>query len=158
MRETTGLPIFSRLVFYGMCGFFIEVVFTGVWYIVDPKYNYGWILHATTSLWSFPIYSVSIYVFEKLYIMFRKRLYLPFRILMYVLWIYTWEYSSGQVLRYFNACPWNYAEYTNYHLHGLITLDYFFIWCIAGISAEKLVIDTALSLEYVSKSETKKFN
>ena len=71
---------------------------------------------------------------------------------------HTWEYSSGQVLRYFNACPWNYAEYTNYHLHGLITLDYFFIWCIAGILAEKLVIDTALSLEYVSKSETKKFN
>ena len=39
----SGIPvgILSRLFFYGMLGFFTEVSFTALWYILDSSYNYG---------------------------------------------------------------------------------------------------------------------
>ncbi|XP_047132543.1 transmembrane protein 229B [Hydra vulgaris] len=153
MTNHEGLPLFSKLIFYGMCGFFVEVLFTAVWYLLDPKYAYGWTLHGCTSLWSFPIYSISTFVTENLYIFLKPKIPLPLRIFVYILWTYLWEYSTGSILRLFNACPWNYESYTTYHVHGLITFDYAPLWALALVLGELVTIKTALRLQYVSKSD-----
>ena len=144
----TGLPFFSKLIFYGLCGFFTEIVFTAVWYFVDSSYKYGWTLHGCTSLWSFPMYALSILVLEKMFLMLKDKVILPLRVVLYVAWTYAWEFSTGLFLRHFNACPWNYEAYTNYNIMGLITLDYAPLWALANVACEKIVIQSALSLQY----------
>ena len=151
-QTKTGLPFFSKLMFYGLCGFFCEVVFTAAWYFFDPKYNHGWKLHGCTSLWSFPIYSISIYILEKISLYLNSRIALPFRMIVYIAWTYSWEFSTGLLLRQLNACPWNYEDYTSYHIHGLVTFDYAPFWVIGLVLCEKLVINSALSLQYTTST------
>jgi len=156
-----GLPIFSKLMFYGLNGFFLEIFFNATWYFVDPAYNYGWKLHGSTSLWSFPMYGISIYIMELISQAIKPRVVLPLRALVYVMWTYLWEYSCGYVLRKFDACPWDYQGYTNYHLNGLITLDYAPLWLVAVVFCERFTIKIAQTLSYVnneSVNDTKKKN
>lgn len=147
-RKQAGLPLVSKLIFYGFCGFFTEIVFTAIWYVVDRKYTRSWQLHGCTSLWSFPIYSLSILFLEKLAFHLEDRLVLPIRVFIYVVWTYIWEFSTGLVLTQFDACPWNYTEYTTYNIKGLITFDYAPLWVFGVLLCEKVVIKTALQLEY----------
>lgn len=148
MKGTTGLPFFSKLMFYGLIGFFTEIVFTALWYVVDPVYDYGYKLHGCTSLWAFPMYGSSIYALEKISLALKPNVILPFRVIVYVAWTYFWEYTWGYVLRMFNACPWDYHGYTTYHVHGLIAFDYAPFWILAVVLCEKITIKAALSLQY----------
>ena len=148
-----GLPVPSKLFFYGLVGFFTEVVFTAVWLFIDPKYERGWSLHGYTSLWSFPMYGVSIYIMENMFLYLKDRS-LFLRVIVYVCWTYIWEFSTGILLRQFNACPWNYSEYTKYNVYGLITLDYAPLWSLATAVCEKIVIQSALNLQYVQPPKT----
>ncbi|XP_065060313.1 transmembrane protein 229b-like [Rhopilema esculentum] len=150
--ENQGLPVMSKLIFYGLVGFFTEVVFTAVWFMVDPKYESAWTLHGYTSLWSFPMYGISIYMMENMFLHLRDWP-LALRILVYVCWTYAWEFSTGVILRQFNACPWNYSDYTKYNVAGLITLDYAPLWSLATAVCEKIVIQSALSLQYIDKTK-----
>lgn len=152
-KKSQGLPFFSKLMFYGMNGFLLEIVFTALWYVVDPSYNHGWKLHGSTSLWSFPIYGFSIYFLEKISDIIEPHLVLPLRAIIYVMWTYLWEYSCGYLLRFFDACPWDYKDYTTYHLHGLITFDYAPLWLIAVVMCEKITIKIAKNLAYQSETE-----
>eukprot|EP00111_Clytia_hemisphaerica_P007898 TCONS_00022942-protein len=155
-KNDQGLPFYSKLMFYGMNGFFLEIVFTAIWYFVDPAYNHGWKLHGSTSLWSFPIYGISIYVLEKISDTIKPHVLLPFRAVIYIMWTYLWEYSTGYILQKFDACPWDYKDYTTYHLHGLITFDYAPLWLLAVVLCEKVTIDIAQNLSYNTSSEKAK--
>ncbi len=155
LPENQGLPVSSKLVFYGLVGFFTEVVFTAIWLFIDPKYEYGWTLHGYTSLWSFPMYSISIYVMEIMFLHLKNKP-LILRILAYVCWTYTWEFTTGLILRQINACPWNYSSYTRFNLFGLITLDYAPLWSLGTAACEKIVIQSALMLEYRSATTQKR--
>lgn len=148
MESNSGLPIFSRLSFYGLCGFFAEIMFNGAWYFFDKNYNFGWTLHGSTSLWAFPIYSICIYMHEQIFMLTKHKINLFFRAFLYATFTFIWEYSTGAVLKYFNACPWDYTEYTYYNVHGLIAFDYCIFWYIGAILSEKVVIKTANSLQY----------
>ena len=148
-----GLPIFSKLMFYGLIGFFTEVVFTAVWMFIDPKYEAAWTLHGYTSLWSFPMYGISIYIMENMFLRLHDKPLL-IRIIAYVCWTYTWEFTTGMILRQFNACPWNYSGYTKYNVNGLITLDYAPLWSLGTAACEKVVIKSALSLQYVEHAKS----
>lgn len=154
-----GLPIFSKLMFYGLNGFFLEIVFNAAWYFFDPKYSHmggGWKLHGSTSLWSFPMYGISIYILERISKVVKPHLVLPLRALVYVMWTYLWEYSCGYILRKFNACPWDYHDYTTYHLHGLITFDYAPLWFVAVVFCEMVTIRIAQNLSYVNNIDDTK--
>lgn len=146
--KNQGLPLFSKLMFYGLNGFCFEVVFTALWYFVDPAYNHGWKLHGSTSLWSFPMYGIAIFMIEIIYKSINDKVVLPLRMIIYIAWIYTWEYSCGYILRIFDACPWNYTDYTTYHVNGLINFDYAPLWAVAVLLCEKITVKTALSLSY----------
>ena len=143
------LPVASRLILYGLCGFFAEVMFTATWYFCDQtRYTHGWKLHGCTSVWSFPIYSLSSYVVEKLFLALNGKVPLFVRGFIYLAWTYFWEYSTGLVLRQFNACPWDYTEYTYFNIHGLITFDYAPLWYVGSLLLEVIVIQSALQLQY----------
>ena len=149
------VQIAARLCFYGLCGFFCEIVFTASRYFLDSKYSYGWTLHGSTSLWSFPIYAISIFILERMSVYLRPKVWLPVRVVIYVAWTYLWEFSTGYVLTLLGACPWNYDGYTNYHIMGLVTFDYAPLWMVAVVLCEKIVIHMALSLYYIPEKSEK---
>ena len=147
----SSLPLASRLILYGLCGLFAEVMFTATWYFVDSvKYRHGWKLHGCTSVWSFPIYALSSLAVERMFLLMNGRVPLLLRGLIYVLWTYLWEFFTGLVLRQFNACPWDYRGYTHFNIMGLITFDYAPLWFIGSLLLESVVIQSALQLQYTA--------
>lgn len=152
-----SLPLVSRLILYGLCGLFAEVMFTATWYFVDSvKYRHGWKLHGCTSVWSFPIYAMSSLVVERMFLFLNGKTSLVVRGFLYVLWTYVWEFFTGLILRQFNACPWDYTGYTHFNIMGLITLDYAPLWYIGSLFLETVVIQSALQLQYTAGSQVKK--
>ena len=143
-----NIPVLSRLFFYGMLGFSTEVMFTALWYVVDTKYNFGWTLHGCTSVWAFPIYAISMYAIEKMFLSLHTKVPLAVRGLAYLSWTYLWEFTTGYILRQFAACPWDYHGYTNYHIMGLVTFDYAPLWYIGTIILETIFIKRVLLLQY----------
>lgn len=151
------LPLASRLILYGLCGLFAEVMFTATWYFVDSaKYRHGWKLHGCTSVWSFPIYSLSSFAVERMFLFLDGRVPLLVRGLIYVVWTYMWEFVTGLVLRQFNACPWDYRGYTHFNIMGLITFDYAPLWFTGSLLLETVVIQSALQLQYTTEGINKK--
>jgi uncharacterized membrane protein len=143
------LPLAFKLILYGLTGLFAEVMFTATWYFVDSvRYRHGWKLHGCTSVWSFPIYSISSYVIELMFLSMNGKVNLFIRGIIYLLWTYLWEFTTGLILRQFNACPWDYTEYTYYNVMGLITFDYAPMWYIGSLLLEVVVIQSALQLQY----------
>lgn len=143
------LPLASRLFLYGLTGLFAEVMFTATWYFVDSaKYRHGWKLHGCTSVWSFPIYSISSYVIELMFRYLDGRVPLIIRGIIYLGWTYIWEFMTGLILRQFNACPWDYRGYTYFNVMGLITFDYAPLWFFGSLLLEIVVIQSALQLRY----------
>jgi uncharacterized membrane protein len=143
-----GIPVISRLFFYGMLGFSTEVMFTALWYVLDSKYNFGWALHGCTSVWAFPIYAISMYAIEKMFLSLHTKVPLAVRGLVYLSWTYIWEFTTGFLLRQFAVCPWDYHDYTTYHVMGLITFDYAPLWYIGTIILETIFIKRVLLLQY----------
>lgn len=149
------LPVAFKLVLYGLTGLFAEVMFTATWYFVDSvRYRHGWKLHGCTSVWSFPIYSISSYAIELMFLALNGKVNLFFRGIIYLLWTYLWEFTTGLILRQFNACPWDYRGYTYYNIMGLITFDYAPLWYIGSLLLEVVVIQSALQLQYHPHSKT----
>lgn len=85
----------------------------------------------------FPIYGCAAFL-EPL---MRRLISIPFwkRGLIYMLCIYLGEYTSGILLRYKNACPWNY-EKSPFHIQRVIRLDFAPLWFCAGLFFERLLI------------------
>ena len=117
----------------GMVGWCMEILWTGLhsFRIRDPK------LTGHSSLWMFPIYGCAAFL-EPL---MRRLISTPFwkRGLIYMLCIYLGEYTSGILLRYKNACPWNY-EKSPFHIQRVIRLDFAPLWFCAGLFFERLLI------------------
>ena len=76
---------------------------------------------------------------------FRLRDQVPFliRILIYTLWTYLWEFSTGFLLKQFGACPW---DYTPFHgdFMGIITLEYAPLWFLGNIIGELVIMKYTL--------------
>lgn len=52
--------------------------------------------------------------------------------------IFTAEYISGSLLRYFHMCPWDYTG-AKASIQGLIRLDYAPAWFLTGLLMERLL-------------------
>ncbi|KAF6038042.1 TMEM229B [Bugula neritina] len=139
-----GLSVWWRLYVYALHGYFSEIAFTAAWeFVVTNKYT----LMGTTSIWTIPIYGISGVVVEYIYTYtkYQLRLPLPLRCVIYVLWTYLWEFSTGYLLRCFGACPWNYEDY-DWDFWGLICLEYAPLWYIGSILYDQILIPTTLRL------------
>ncbi|KAL3872546.1 hypothetical protein ACJMK2_035769 [Sinanodonta woodiana] len=139
MKETSYRPvsIYWRFYIYAIHGYATEVMFTATWEFVV---NFNWKFPGNTSIWVVPIYGLSGLAVEKMYLRLTERnIHFFLRALIYTLWTYVWEFSTGFILKQFNACPW---DYTPFHgdFMGLVTLEYAPLWFLAGIILERLVI------------------
>lgn len=122
-----GLTAAERLFFYGMHGLFDEIVFTALYDVVyEPDGNRQ--LKGYSTIFSFFIYGVCSYLVERMYVRL-KEVGIPFkvRIFIYLVVLYSWEFSCGLVLRQFDACSWDYSHY-QFNIMGLITLEYAIFW------------------------------
>ncbi|XP_076315507.1 transmembrane protein 229B-like [Tachypleus tridentatus] len=133
-----------RLYVYGIHGYFTEVMFTAAWEFIV---NANWKFPGCTSVWSLFIYSFCGYAIEQMYLRLKDRVPILLRGLIYLIFTYSWEFSTGYILRYFNACPWDYTPF-DFDVVGLITLEYAPLWYVATLIQEQLLTKNILLLQW----------
>jgi uncharacterized membrane protein len=139
MIRLEGLSWLGRFYIYAIHGYATEVMFTAIWEFVV---NFNLKLPGVTSIWSFPIYGISVLVVEQLYLCMEPGgVPLLVRGLVYTVWTYCWEFSTGLLLRQFDACPWDYTPFEGDFM-GLVTLEYLPLWFMGALFVEKLIIRT----------------
>ena len=116
------LPAYIRFYCYAVQGFCDEIIFTSV---LDFVKNGNWKLRGHSSMSTFLIYGSCSFLVERLYVYlwYKRRIPRYIRMPLYLLITYSWEFTTGMILRQFNACPWDYSNY-RYNFMGLITLEY----------------------------------
>ena len=84
----------------------------------------------------FPIYGMAALI-DPIY---EKIKYWPFllRGCFYATSIMLGEFLSGSLLRFLGVCPWDYSG-TPYNIAGIVRLDYFPFWVVAGLAFEVLL-------------------
>lgn len=125
--------VLKRFLFYGVAGWVVEVLFTGVGSAVRRDRS----ATAKTYLWMHPIYGGTALVLEQVA---RRMKRAPFwaRGLAYTGVIYAAEYGSGWLLRRgMGKCPWDYSG-SGRDVHGLVRLDYAPAWYALGLLFEPL--------------------
>jgi uncharacterized membrane protein len=145
----------ARFCIYGMNGIATEVLYTALWDFIEKK-NLKTV--GVSSFWAFIIYGLSTLFIEYLKpILVNYKLKLPFRAFIYMIWIFSWEFSTGFLLRVtFDACPWDYSEYFNWNVMGLITLEYAPLWYFASMFSEQYVIRLTNKLRWNETSQEHK--
>ncbi|KAM3855897.1 transmembrane protein 229B isoform 2-T3 [Vipera latastei] len=149
MAAAEPLTAFSRWYLYAIHGYFCEVMFTAAWEFVV---NFNWKFPGVTSVWALFIYGTSILIVEKMYLYLKDKCNILIRCLIYTLWTYLWEFTTGFILRQFNACPWDYSQF-DLNFMGLITLEYAIPWFCAAFIMEQLVIRNTLRLRFDENAE-----
>ncbi|CAH1266026.1 transmembrane protein 229A-like [Branchiostoma lanceolatum] len=127
------LPPWIRFCFYGMHGFLDEVVFTMLYDCVTKAPDAR--LTGYTSIWSFLIYGscrIMVERFGYVYLYLQCGVPTRYRVALYLVIAYTWEFVAGLILRQFGACSWDYSHY-RFNVMGLITLEYAPGWLILGL-------------------------
>ncbi|XP_058511410.1 transmembrane protein 229B isoform X4 [Ochotona princeps] len=149
MASAEPLTALSRWYLYAIHGYFCEVMFTAAWEFVV---NFNWKFPGVTSVWALFIYGTSILIVERMYLHLRSRCPLLLRCLIYTLWTYLWEFTTGFILRQFNACPWDYSQF-DFDFMGLITLEYAVPWFCGALIMEQLIIRNTLRLRFDRDAE-----
>ena len=131
-----AVNVWLRMFFYGLHGFFDEILFTSMLNFAESNFI-DWSFRGHSSLWSFFMYGFGSFIIEQLYLLWKDKPFLPMPVrgFLYVIWVYILEFSCGMLLRYFNACPWDYSS-RQWNLSGLITLQYFPAWYAASLWQE----------------------
>lgn len=122
----------TRTLIYSAVGFATEVAFSA---IHDRKR--GEKVRLRTSVWMFPIYALITPLYEPLHRVLEGNTAVQ-RAAIYGAGFLATEYATGSLLRSAHGeAPWDYS-YARVHVNGLIRLDYFFIWAVAGLALERL--------------------
>lgn len=125
-------PILTDFIRCGIIGWCMEILFTAFHAFRKREMS----LTGHTSLWMFPIYG-SIAFLKPLFVL-TKNASLLLRGTCYAILIFVGEFISGTYLCSKNQCPWNYAK-SKWNINGVIRLDYFPYWFLAGLFYEKLL-------------------
>ena len=121
-----------RLPAYATAGFAFEVVFSGL-----HDVGRGRRVRLRTSPWMLTVYALLLPLFEPVHDRLRGKP-LPARAAVYGLGFLAVEYGSGSIFRStLGEAPWDYT-YAKRHVNGLIRPEYFFLWALAGLLAERL--------------------
>lgn len=131
--------IFVRFISCGLLGWCFECFWTGLGSIRKGEDK---TLRCNTSLWMFPIYGLAAFIspFSRL---LKNRNALS-RGLIYTLLIFTAEFCSGNLLKKYDACPWDYSK-AKLNYKGVVRLDYAPLWFCIGLIYEQLARKTANS-------------
>ncbi len=117
----------------GASGWCMECMWTGMGSILAKNDRQ---LSCRTSVWMFPIYGLAAFfspVCKKI-----DRHCSFFRGTVYMFCIYATEYTTGKLLKKWDACPWDYSS-AKWNYQGLIRLDFAPAWFLAGLFYEKLL-------------------
>lgn len=135
-NELKPLPFYIKFYVYAIQGFCDEIIFTAV---IDFIVTGDWALKGHSSLSTFFIYGIICFMVEKLYVIlyYKYGVSWHYRVPLYVLIAYVWEFLTGLLLQQFNACPWDYSHY-KYHVMGLITPYYAPGWVILAFLQDVL--------------------
>ncbi|XP_077342698.1 transmembrane protein 229B-like [Lithobates pipiens] len=142
MGSVEPLGLLFRLYIYSIHGYVCEVLFTA---FVDFTANRDWRFQGVSSVWALFIYGVAMLGIEYMYLYLRFHCGFLLRALLYTLWVYFCEFSSGWLLRCLSACPWDYSHY-KYNFKGLVTLEYAPFWLLGVVVLEKYLIWYTLHL------------
>lgn len=120
----------SRFIECGMYGWCMEILWTGLHSFLknDPK------LRGFSSLRMFPIYGMASLITPLSRLLKKCRTFT--RGIIYMLCIFTVEYTSGMYLKKHDSCPWDYSN-SPWHINGVIRLDYAPLWFLAGLFFER---------------------
>ena len=122
----------KRFIIYGLLGWCLEVVWTGVGSLLTGDVS----LTARTYLWMFPIYGSAI-LFEPVHDTIRLWTVWE-RGTVWIILCFAVEYLTGWMLREtLGTIPWDYSQ-AILNIHGLIRLDYAPVWFAAGLLFEKI--------------------
>ena len=122
----------ARFFIYGLAGWCIEVLFTGLWSALVERNPSA---TAKTYLWMHPIYGLGGISLE-LAADHLVAIAWPLRALVYVALIYAVELGTGWGLRrLLGKCPWDYTG-RGWNVRGLIRLDYAPAWYLAALLFE----------------------
>ncbi len=145
------ISMLGRFYIYALHGFLAEITFTA---ICEFVVTFNWKLQGVSSVSSFFIYGIAILVIERMYLYLNAvGIPLLLRAVLYTMWSYIWEFSTGWVLTQFNACPWDYS-YLPYNVMGLITFAYAPAWYMATICLDLSVIPYTLQLAWMDIAST----
>ena len=116
----------------GLTGWCMEILFTAFGALLRGDSQ----LMGHTSLWMFPIYGMAVFIYP----VYRKIHKLPLLVrgCLYAAAIMVGEFLSGSILRLLGVCPWDYSNAPN-NIMGLVRLDYFPFWVLAGLFFEELL-------------------
>ncbi|XP_063775878.1 transmembrane protein 229b-like [Pseudophryne corroboree] len=152
MQRLGSLHGICRWYIYATHGLLCEIMFTATW---DFFTTFSWKLIGVSSIWAFFIYGTAIFIIEKMSLYLQTRCHLLCRCLIYTLWTYLWEFSTGFILKSLDACPWDYSHFPG-HIMGLITMEYAVPWFFGCMIAEQVVIKHTLNLQLSQKGNHKK--
>ncbi|XP_068103956.1 transmembrane protein 229B-like [Hyperolius riggenbachi] len=142
MDSSEPLSLLFRLYIYSIHGYVCEVLFTAFF---DFAVSRDWRFRGVSSLWALFIYGVAMLGVEHMYLTLRFHCSFLLRALLYTIWVYICEFTSGWILRRARACPWDYSHY-RYNYKGLVTLEYAPFWLIGCVLLEKFLISYTLRL------------
>ncbi|XP_069811106.1 transmembrane protein 229B-like [Dendropsophus ebraccatus] len=144
-QKSGNLSGLWRFYIYAIHGLLCEIIFTATW---DFVATCNCKLIGVSSIWAFFIYGTAIFVIERMSLYLEGSCHLLCRCLLYTLWTYVWEFSTGFLLKTFHTCPWDYSHF-NGNLMGLITLEYAVPWYFGCMIAERVVIKNTLRLQFI---------
>ena len=122
----------KNFVLCGLTGWCMEILFTSFGTLMSGNAE----LMGHTSIWMFPIYGMAALIGPIYHNI--AHWHVRARGCLYAAAIMVGEFLSGSVLRFFSICPWDYSG-SPYSIYGLVRLDYFPVWIIAGLVFERLL-------------------
>lgn len=117
----------------GVTGWCIECTFTGINSVIFKNDKE---LTCHTSIWMFPIYGMAALLSPVIKLLKRENTLIRGGI--YTVLIYIGEYISGNILKKYKVCPWDYSE-AKFNYKGVIRFDYAPFWFLAGLLYEKIL-------------------
>ncbi|MBO5094853.1 MAG: hypothetical protein J6C33_10940 [Lachnospiraceae bacterium] len=120
----------------GVFGWCLEILFTALQSLRRREKT----CMGNTSVFMFFIYGMAA-ALRPVYLLIR-RLPAAARGLIYMLCIFSAEFTAGSLLSKKELCPWNY-ERSRFHVKGLIRLDYAPLWFITGLLFEQFCLKNA---------------
>jgi len=125
-----------RFITYGLIGWALEIVFTGIQQPYESNRINDWRLEGKTQLWTFPIWGSLVFLYEPLH-RFLAPVAWPIRGLVYAECFMLVELIAGLVIKYvIGRIPWDYSKATPLHVAGAVRLDYLPLWFAAGMLLE----------------------
>lgn len=125
--------VLTNFIKCGFIGWCFECFWTGLGSIIQQKDRK---LVCRTSIWMFPIYGMAAFISPIHRILKNKNMIA--RGGVYTICIFITEFITGELLKKYRACPWDYKK-AKYNVDGVIRLDYAPLWFFIGLLFERVV-------------------